>query len=221
MLEWLQVLLRPVWIAASAWQFWIGAVLLTSILWFLKRRFKTTSVSLGLPFGMGSVTFDTTSAERVVAWKLYVQLVTRKAALPFDIKHDLVVETFDSLYEIFGVARALLSETPPADKVVRDGVASVVIGVLNSGVRPLLTRWHADFRRWWDRALADSANENRRPQEIQRDYPDYDQLVYDLERTNTELSKFADELLEIAAGRTERRPRAIVRPSPPTLNESH
>ena len=78
-----------------------------------RRRGHSTSVSVGIPFGLGSVTYDTTPADRTVAWKLYVQLVTRKAALPFDPDADLVVEVFDSLFELFPISRTLLSALPP------------------------------------------------------------------------------------------------------------
>ena len=211
--EWLR---EGVWGLISAWQFWVGAAIPTAAWWTLRRRFRTTSVTIGLPFGLGSVTYDTTPADRVVAWKLYVQLVTRKAALPFDKDNDLIVETFDSLYELFGTARSLLSDLPPSEKVAHQGVATLVIGVLNNGVRPLLTRWQADFRRWWDTALGDANNHSKTPQEIQSEYPKYDQLVADLEKTNIELSKFAGQLVEVASGRSTRltrRPR--VKPRPP------
>ena len=162
------------------------------------------SVSIGLPFGIGSATFDLTQQDRVAAWKLHIQLVTRKAALPFDQRDDVISDVFSSLFDLFQVARDLLLEMPPASRNDQYGVANLIIRVLNSGVRPVLTRWQADYRRWWDAALMHSDNAARSPQEIQRDYPRYTELVEDLERMNTELSKFSDQLALIASGASPR-----------------
>lgn len=219
---WLLSLLDAAKAAVFSWVFWVG-VGIPALLWLgLRWRFRMSSVSVPLAFGLGSATFDTTATDRVLAWRFYVQLVTRKAALPFkDEDGDLVSETFDSLYDLFTVARSLLSDLPPSKHLGRQGIASLVIAVLNSGVRPLLTRWHADFRRWWNGALQLPDNATRTPQAIQREYPRYDQLVADLERTNTELSKFADELLDIASGRSRHPvPSGRIKPLPPAQGEA-
>lgn len=174
-------------------------------------------MSIGIPFGLGSATFDLTPTDRFVAWKLHVQLVTRKAALPFDQEHDVVADVLSSLFDLFQVARDLLLELPPSDSADRHSVANLIIRVLNDGIRPMLTRWQADYRRWWDSALAKSENATRSPQTIQRDYPRYSEIICDLQRTNTELSKFSDELALIAAGASKRkREKMKIKPMAPS-----
>ena len=138
---------------------------------------------------------------------MHVQLVTRKAALPFDEDCDLICEVYDSLFAVFAETRNLLLELPPREFERTSGVASLILRVQNDGIRPHLTRWQADFGRWWERAEKSAANEERSPQAIQRDYPQYSKLVTDLHRTNTELAKFADELLKMA--RADRRRRSL------------
>jgi hypothetical protein len=170
-------------------------------LWLVwRRQSRIESVSINIPFGLGSATFDLTPVDRVAAWKLHVQLVTRKAALPFDEAHDTIADVLSSLFDVFQVARALLLELPPDDRKRHDDVARLIVRVLNDGLRPMLTRWHADYRHWWKAAVKSPSNATRSPQEIQRDYPRYQELVADLRRMNGELGKFADELAAVASG---------------------
>lgn len=185
----------------STGSFWIGLLPPTVVLIILYahlRRHPSQSVTVTLPFGLGSWSYDTTPAERIVAWRMHVQLVTRKAALPFDPEHDLICDVYDSLFALFTETRALLLDLPPREFERAAGVATLVLKVQNDGVRPHLTTWQADFKRWWQRTECLDVNKERSPQEIQRDYPRYAELVADLQKTNIELRKYADELLRIA-----------------------
>jgi hypothetical protein len=216
---WLVHLLGRAWIIfQNTWKFLAGAGGLYLLRRFYQRhRYGSYSVNIGLPFNLGSRTYDTTPWDRVVAWKLYVQLTTRKAALPFDEDFDLISEVYDSLFAIFAVTRKLLLGLPPHEFEREGGVAPLLLRVINDGLRPHLTRWQADFRMWWDGALAATTTQGKSPQEVQRMYPQYSELVTDLKRTNTELSKLADELLTIARAPKLKRPRTEkVMPLPPT-----
>ena len=202
---WLRAVLTFLWSYISDHKFLLGVAIPTALfVWLVRRRNQNATVSPSLPFLLGSATFDLTRRDRVLAWRLYVQLVTRKAALPFDKEHDLVVDVFDSLYELFRAARDLLADLPPSYYRKESGVAALVIRVLNDGVRPLLTRWQAEYRRWWDGAVAAPENRARSPQDIQSSYPHYKDLFAAISTTNTELSKFADELASIAVGRRQK-----------------
>lgn len=64
-------------------------------------------------------------------------------------------------------------------------------------MRPHLTRWQAAFRRWYGQALVDEANKGKSPQEIQRGFPEYDELVADLKRANETLQGYRDTLGDI------------------------
>jgi len=184
-------------------RFWgglgVGAVLVLVGLWLLRRRqYQLSSFSMSLPFGLGSATFDSSHQDRVLAWKMYVQLKTRKAALPFDTEHDVIAEVYDSFYELFGITRGLLTEMSVRGIEGRDGVADLLLRVLNDGIRPHVTRWQAPYRRWWEQQLRIDENAGKSPQAIQRLFPNYAALVDDLMRTNTELAKLAEDLLSIA-----------------------
>jgi hypothetical protein len=196
--EFLQPLITWLYRRVTSVDFWLGLTVVAVPLFLWMRRHRSHSLSVALPFGLGSWSYDTTPADRIVAWKMHVQLVTRKAALPFDEDHDLICDVYDSLFSLFAETRHLLLELPPREFERASGVATLILRVQNHGIRPHLTRWQADFRRWWERAERAEANIERSPQLIQRDYPRYAELVADLRQTNTELAKYADELLKVA-----------------------
>jgi hypothetical protein len=205
-------------ILKGSWQFLASVgVSLLLFLGFLRRRYASKSISVGLPFNLGSWTYDTTPSDRIVAWKLYVQLATRKAALLFDEKFDVISEVYDSLSTVFGVTRELLLELPAHEFERESGVAPLLLRVINDGLRPHLTQWQSEFRRWWEDALKSPANQGKSPQEVQRQYLRYAELVSHLIQTNTELSKLSDELLTIARARKHKQARPPkVSPLPPT-----
>ena len=158
------------------------------------RRSQIKSVSLSLPFKLGSVVFDTTPTDRIIAWKAYVQLVTRKAALPFDEEHDSIEDVYASLYSLFNATRDLLSDLPPKNFQNPDGISAQLLRILNDGLRPHLTRWQSDFRTWIGNARKKDEFMSMSPVGLQKRYPRYSSLVEDLKDTNTELSELADGL---------------------------
>ena len=193
--------------------FWIGimtgAIILIGV-WmvYIQRRFSTSQISLSLPFGLGNVVYETTDKDRVLAWKMFVQLKTRKAALPFDESNDLVANVYDSLHGLFSITRELLSEACPRNGDRQRTISDYVLRVVNDGIRPHLTQWHPVFRSWWENAIDRPENRDRRPQELQRDFPEYDDLLADLKQMNTELARYADELLAIVVAAPDRAKRS-------------
>lgn len=215
--SWLAATIGAVSDALSRRHFWIGigvGVLIAASVYVVAgcRRYRAKSMTVSLPFGLGSVTYETSSDDRVIAWRMYVQLTTRKAALPFDEEHDVIADIYTSLYELFPVTRELLSSMKLDDIARSNGVADVILRTLNDGLRPHLTRWNASFRRWWEIQVTDEAKKDHTPQQLQQLYPYYKELVEDLKRTNTELSRFADELRAIS--RADRPKLTKLRPTP-------
>ena len=167
------------------------------------------------------MTYSAANQDRVVAWKLYVQLRTRKAALIFDEKQDIIADVYESLYSIFPMARELLIDLPLSEINRKSNVADLVFRVLNDGIRPHLTKWQADFLHWWESAKANQNDKNLAPQDIQKGYVRYGELVADLKATNLELNKFADDLLTIAQSKRSKKAKArvVLTPSKPSLEE--
>lgn len=189
--------------ATKTLKFWDGVLLCIAVSIVVqilrgRRKYEITSVSINLPFSLGNITYSASNQDRIVAWKLYVQLKTRKAALIFDENEDVIADVYESLYNIFPLSRDLLTNLPLDEIERKSGVADLVFRVLNDGIRPHLTKWQADYLRWWSFAKEDSHNRDLRPQEIQKGYSKYSELVSELKSANSELNKFADDLLSIA-----------------------
>jgi len=156
------------------------------------------NVQLG---GIGTVKIRPSYEDIQVAHKAWVELVTRKAALPFEEDHDVIYEVYSSWYALFQEMRNLV-KTIPAEKV-RDSkdtqeLVRLLVDALNKGLRPHLTQWQAKFRHWYEDALKRSSGKS--PQEVQREYPNYRELVDDLIRVNKQLVEYAVVIKCIAQG---------------------
>jgi len=183
-------------------KFWIGLgaaaiIFVVFLIIFMRRRYGVAQIALNLPFGLGNITYETTEQDRTLAWKMYVQLRTRIAALPFDENLDVIADVYESLHTIFAITREVLSEAKPFRAQSQRSIVDFILRVLNDGIRPKLTRWQAHFLYWWDKAVELPENTTKTPQEIQRTFPGYNELIEDLKKMNTELFKYAEDLLAI------------------------
>jgi hypothetical protein len=137
---------------------------------------------------------------RRVAHQAWVEIKSRKVGLPFEEGFDVIIEVYDSWYQLFGVLRDL-AKSIPADRLQdcedTRNLVSLLMRSLNEGLRPHLTKWQAKFRRWYETALASEDNKGKSPQEIQRLYPGYGELVADLCKVSAEFVQFADSLEKI------------------------
>ena len=142
--------------------------------------------------------------EMRIAHKAWVELSTRKAGLLFDEEDDVIVEVYDSWYDLFREMRMLIKEIPieRIRKKSTSQLVKVLIGALNKGLRPHLTRWQAKFRRWYEwRIEQENINGGMlTPQELQREYPNYEQLKNELKTINVELIQYVNELEKLAHG---------------------
>lgn len=176
----------------------ISGFLLLSLHWV--RTYNPGKLTISGPFGVGAYEFDRASLsekELDIAWKLYVQLTTRKAAIPFDENDDIILEVYESWYQLFTSTRDYLMEMPARDLEGNKNAQQIVklsIDVLNEGLRPHLTKWQGKYRKWYDDALKDQNNKNLTPQDIQRKYPHYKEIVADIKQVNGELVEYAKQL---------------------------
>ncbi|MCG8668929.1 MAG: hypothetical protein MI867_05915 [Pseudomonadales bacterium] len=156
-------------------------------------------------FGLGNqkIKVKPNVIDKQIAYKIWVELSTRKIGLPIDLENDVISEVYDSWYSFFGVTRELIKEVPVSrfrrsdtDKIIR-----LSIEVLNTGVRPHLTSWQAKFRRWYEKECSSSSNDSLSPQEIQKKFPQYTELSSDLEAINKNLIKYREKLHQIVVGK--------------------
>ena len=139
-----------------------------------------------------------------IANRIYIELTTRKAAIPIDENNDSIEEIYDSWYHLFGIIRDEIKTVP--GKYLKDhDPTSALIGlsrkILNDGLRPHLTEHQAKFRKWLENAKKESANENLSPQEIQMKYPDFTNLVSSMKAVNLILANYAAELDKLIKGK--------------------
>lgn len=134
--------------------------------------------------------------DREIAYKLWVEMSTRKIILPFDEENDVIVEVYDSWYSFFGIARGLLKDIPVEKLNSSKQLISVTDRVLNKCLRPHLTKWQARFRKWYNLQL--DSNSDLTPQEIQYTYPHYNELVNELKAINKNIDYYGEILKKLA-----------------------
>ncbi|NOU91162.1 hypothetical protein GC102_36360 [Paenibacillus sp. LMG 31460] len=167
---------------------------------YLFQSYKPTKLTISAPFGLGAYEFDraTLSEQELnISWKLYVQLTTRKTAIPIDEENDVIVEVYDSWYELFKTTREYLIELPASELEGNENAQEIVrlsLDVLNKGLRPHLTTWQGKYRKWYDNELKKETNEELSPQEVQRKYSKYPELIGEIKDVNKELAIYANEL---------------------------
>ena len=164
------------------------------------QRWKAQEITLG--FGGATMRLMPDDEVARIAHHAWAELVTRKAGIQVE-EDDVIVEVYDSWYSLFGALRLLAREVPvsalskPSDaKTLLD----TLMTTMNDGLRPHLTRHHAAFRHWWE-GPSDLAAQDMSPQERQRLYPKYAELMSDIRDVNCNLMDLADTLRRLAHDR--------------------
>lgn len=183
----------------------IGIVILAIALvwryWSYRRftDFEIDSAELGI--GDAKLSFRPNTTDRQIAYSIWVELSTRKIGLPIDLDHDVISEIYDSWYSFFGVTRELIKSIP-VSKVRGDSTGKIIrlsIEVLNEGLRPHLTQWQARYRRWYEHQIKNDFEKS--PQDIQKEFPQYDELCTDLLTINNRLIKYREKMNDLVIRR--------------------
>jgi hypothetical protein len=110
------------------------------------------SVEVGLDLKVLSIkgTWEPNDVERVAAWELYVELITRISVVP--LQNGFAREALTSLYSIFGEARGILRRHGPAVAEPGPGgdytLGYLTVAMLNFALRPFLSYWHPELLEW-------------------------------------------------------------------------
>lgn len=159
-----------------------------------RRSISVDQANIGI--GNSSVTLKFNKKDQEIAYKLWVELSTRKIGLPFD-ENDVISEVYDSWYAFFGIARDLLKDLP-AERLAYSGeLVDLTQKVLNNGLRPHLTKWQAKYRKWY----FENSNKEGSPQDIQKAFPEYEELLSDLKATNQTMINYKTLMHRIAFGK--------------------
>lgn len=157
--------------------------------WHLKR-YEISEATIGI--GSNTIAFTYDNRIKEIAYKIWVELITRKIGLRFDEGFDVIDDVYDSWYAAFRVIRNLLEEIPANRIKDANGLIELITKVLNDGLRPHLTKWQAKFRSWYEKEAQKDLQLS--PQELQRRFPEYESLVSDLKKTNEIMISFENEL---------------------------
>jgi hypothetical protein len=151
---------------------------------------KLRKVSLNLPFGLGGVEVGVSEAEARAAWSLYVELATRIAVRPLGAGQGFAREALTSLYSLFTTTREVLREAGPEIAEGPNALGPLAIRVLNEGLRPFVTRWHAELRAFELSGGATADSEAAWPLRAEFDR--------ELEAVQAELGVYVDALAQLA-----------------------
>lgn len=185
---------------------WLAFLLLLLIVIFLicfktKKSKKSVHVEkIQLGNGIASVDITINKTVQEIAYKIWVELVTRKVAIQVE-DNDVIVEVYDSWYAAFTKIRNLLKSVPGKSLNEASELIKLTIDVLNIGLRPHLTNWQAKFRKWYE--IAKQKDINKSPQEIQKGFLEYNALVDNMKQTNQIMIDFANQLKKIAFDKNE------------------
>ena len=186
-------------VTIATWPLVLVAAVVGTVIFCWRRWGTGGHVTIdGGSIGIGTQRIEVTinRANREIAHKLWVELSSRKLGMPIDFKNDVIVEIYNSWYAFFGITREIIKSVPPSRLSHPDTVRLVdtALDVLNLALRPHLTRWQARFRRWYVAEIDKPENAQAAPQDIQRQFEDYDEMAAGLAEVNTRLIAYRDIL---------------------------
>jgi hypothetical protein len=190
-------------VEASLWLIVVVAVLASiAIFRSLRKHRSLKPIELNIQLaGIGTIKLQPNWEDVQVAHKIWAELVTRKAAIEIDPENDVIVEVYDSWYALFQRMRQLLADVPSecirTEKSTQK-LVDVAVSTLNLGLRPHLTKWQALFRNWWTNTQEELRNVS--PQEHQRKFPQYQELVSEMRLVNQQLIQYASQLKKLVDG---------------------
>lgn len=109
---------------------------------------KPTSLTVGLPFGLGTVEFTPDPTQRRAAFALYVELATRVTTQELGLDDGLLREALSSLHSVIARTREILRDAGPDVGLETGTVGGLAIAVINKGLRPFLGKWHPRLTDW-------------------------------------------------------------------------
>lgn len=138
-----------------------------------------------------------------IAHRIYIELITRKAAIKIDDSYDVISEIYNSWYSLFQITRnelktfdgKLLKDNNTSKELIR-----LLADILNKGLRPHLTQYQAEFRKWFYEEIQKDCNKGKSPQLIQKNFSHYNELITSMKEVNIILISYANSLSKIISG---------------------
>jgi uncharacterized membrane protein YeaQ/YmgE (transglycosylase-associated protein family) len=152
-----------------------------------RHELQIATLQLSVP-QCSQITFLVNNEYRKLAWKLFVETITRVSTQPLGGEEGYIREALNSLYELFTTTRALLKEISPCGTEKGYTVEMYAITMLNQQLRPFLSKWHP--------ALA--AFERNYPNQAESEWDLQSQCRAELEQLQGELVWYSKGLAELA-----------------------
>jgi hypothetical protein len=135
---------QAVYVLAGATAGVVAAVIVT----VYNRSVQLTDIKVTIP-QLSELNFTVTRDSQQVAWKLFVESVTRISTQALPDHSGSLREAMTSLYGMFNITRETLKQAQPS-RHAGDGptVEHLAIALLNNELRPFLARWHPELGRW-------------------------------------------------------------------------
>ncbi len=188
----------------------IVLVVLFFLIRFLIRRFKKDDVveekivPVKLKYKLGGAEVEYNIVRNYqnieIAHRIYIELITRKAGIEIEEDKDVIIEIYNSWYALFQKTREglksingqLLKDNNTSQELVR-----LLTDILNKGLRPHLTQYQAKFRKWYNEQLELDKNQGKSPQEIQKGFSEYDNLIKSMKDVNRILINYLEQLKKV------------------------
>jgi len=122
---------------------------------------------------VGEMKFAINSEYRRVAWKLFVETLTRVSTQPLASEDGSLREALTSLHSLFSVTRELLKNMPPSRATSQTTVEMLAVKMLNQEIRPFLSTWHVRLKKF----------ETTHPESRESEWPENSNCRRELEAT--------------------------------------
>ena len=197
---------KPALIIETNWYLIMGLILVAILYFIYRRRIKSKFEDLftdetSIEINTGLVTYSQKIKRNYqnlyIAHRIYIELVTRKAALPIDENKYVIKEVYDSWYVLFKTIRDEIKNLPGEILVDNHNTKKLIdltIQILNEGLRPHLTEFQAEFRKWYEHELKQDTANLKSPQQIQKDFPKHGQLIKSMLEVNETLRAYSEQL---------------------------
>lgn len=130
-----------------------------------------------------------------VAWNVFCEMQTRVGIVSFKEEEDIIHICFESWYNLFKVVRNNLKDLNiPLKKgktnETTKNLDEILFKLLNDHIRPFLRKWHYEYHSYWETNYTTDKN----PIEVQKKYPNYQELIKDIKLLEKKLKEILDAL---------------------------
>lgn len=200
---------KPALIIETDWYFVIGIVCLILLYIIYQKKIKSklqnifvqeTTFEINTGLFKYNQKIKRSFQNLYVAHRIYIELVTRKAAIPIDVEKDVLVEVYNSWYSMFKTIREEIKNLPGDYLVDNESTKKLIdltIEILNDGLRAHLTTYQAEFRKWYDKELKKEIDSDVSPQDIQKRYSKFKELTDSMIEVNKTLEAYCDQLKKL------------------------